>query len=99
MLAFGALFPAIHQPSPLQDWAATVALESGPQIHLLEDVTGAGKTEAAVMLAHRLIASGCAEGFFIGLPTMATANAMYGRIAEVYNKLFAGQGATRDRAP
>ena len=92
-LEFGALFPAIHQPSPLQDWAATVALESGPQIHLLEDVTGAGKTEAAVMLAHRLIASGCAEGFFIGLPTMATANAMYGRIAEVYNKLFAGQAS------
>lgn len=42
------------------------------------------------MLAHRLIASGNAEGFFIGLPTMATANAMYGRIAEVYGKLFDG---------
>ena len=27
---------------------------------------------------------------FIGLPTMATANAMYGRIARVYAKLFGG---------
>lgn len=89
-LAFETLFPAIQQPSPLQRWAASVPLAAGPQIHLLEDVTGAGKTEAAVMLAHRLMASGCAEGFFIGLPTMATANAMYGRIAGVYDKLFVG---------
>jgi len=87
-LSFTELFPSIVTPSPLQDWAATVALAPGPQIHLLEDVTGAGKTEAAVTLAHRLIVAGCADGFFIGLPTMATANAMYGRIAQVYGKLF-----------
>ena len=87
-LGFTELFPSIVTPSPLQDWAATVTLAPGPQIHLLEDVTGAGKTEAAVMLAHRLMGAGCADGFFIGLPTMATANAMYGRIAQVYGKLF-----------
>jgi CRISPR-associated endonuclease/helicase Cas3 len=46
---------------------------------LLEDVTGAGKTEAAMMLAHRLMAGGCGDGLFVGLPTMATANAMFGR--------------------
>jgi CRISPR-associated endonuclease/helicase Cas3 len=90
LMPFQALFPAIEQPSPLQEWAATAALAAGPQIHLLEDVTGAGKTEAAVMLTHRLIADGVADGFFIGLPTMATANAMYGRIAEVYDRLFSG---------
>lgn len=87
-MSFGELFPDIAQPSPLQIWAAELALPAGPQIHLLEDVTGAGKTEAAVMLAHRLMAQGQADGFFIGLPTMATANAMYGRIASVYARLF-----------
>lgn len=92
-LAFGELFPSIDKPSPLQAWAATVALPDAPQIHLLEDVTGAGKTEAAVMLAHRLMACAVADGFFIGLPTMATANAMYGRIAGVYARLFAGQAS------
>lgn len=86
---FSELFPTIRQPSPLQNWAASVEITPGPQIHLLEDVTGAGKTEAAVTLTHRLMASGCADGFFIGLPTMATANAMYGRIAGVYDLLFA----------
>ena len=87
-LSFDSLFPAIQVPAPLQQWAATIDIAPGPQIHLLEDVTGAGKTEAAVMLTHRLIAGGCADGFFIGLPTMATANAMYGRIASVVDKLF-----------
>jgi CRISPR-associated endonuclease/helicase Cas3 len=87
--SFAELFPSIREPSPLQSWAASVEIQPGPQIHLLEDVTGAGKTEAAVTLTHRLMASGCADGFFIGLPTMATANAMYGRIANVYDLLFA----------
>src|SRR5690606_26506584 len=65
----------------------------GPQIYLMEDVTGSGKTEAALTLTHRLMAHGVADGFFIGLPTMATANAMYGRIADVYRKLFAGDAS------
>lgn len=83
------LFPFIKTPSPLQNWAATVPVPPGPQIHLLEDVTGAGKTEAAVALTQRIMASGSADGFFVGLPTMATANAMYGRIASVYQRQFA----------
>lgn len=89
-LAFSELFPAIVTASPLQRWADELELPSGPQIYLLEDVTGAGKTEAAVMLAHRLMAAGAADGFFVGLPTMATANAMYQRIADVYSRLFSG---------
>lgn len=72
-MPFNTLFGHITTASPLQRWAAQTRLHSGPQIHLLEDVTGAGKTEAALMLTHRLLASGCADGFFIALPTMATA--------------------------
>lgn len=83
-------FSYIDEASPLQHWAATVDIPSAPQIYLLEDVTGAGKTEAAIMLAYRLMAQGAAAGLFIGLPTMATANAMYQRVAQVYQKLFAG---------
>ncbi|WP_338415607.1 CRISPR-associated helicase Cas3' [uncultured Sphaerotilus sp.] len=92
-LGFTALFPVLQTPSPLQQRAATMDLPAGPQIHLLEDVTGAGKTEAAMMLAHRLMASGVADGYFIGLPTMATANAMYGRLATLQARLFAGRAS------
>ena len=87
---FKDLFPKIQEASPLQQWAVSVDIPQAPQIYLLEDVTGAGKTEAAMMLAYRLMEQGLAEGFFIGLPTMATANAMYKRVAEVYQKLFVG---------
>lgn len=84
------LFPKIQNATPLQQWAMTVDIPQSAQIYLLEDVTGAGKTEAAIMLAYRLMEQGLAEGFFIGLPTMATANAMYERMAGVYQRLFVG---------
>jgi CRISPR-associated endonuclease/helicase Cas3 len=87
-LTFSELFQNIKVPSPLQKWASNTQISSAPQIYLLEDITGAGKTEAALILAYRLMDQGLAEGFYIGLPTMATANAMYKRVAQFYQKLF-----------
>jgi len=75
--------------TPLQTWADTADLPAGPQLYLLEDVTGAGKTEAALTLAYRLMAQGEASGIFLGLPTMATANAMFERVFAVAKRLFA----------
>ena len=89
-LVFHDFFPVIENLSPLQRWAASVVITRSPQIFLLEDVTGAGKTEAALILAYRLMEAGNADGFFIGLPTMATSNAMYDRVKILYAKLFAG---------
>ena len=82
------LFDFIKVPTPLQAACLELPLPDGPQLHLLEDVTGAGKTEAAFILLSRLMASGQADGAYIALPTMATANAMYRRTARVYRKLF-----------
>lgn len=83
------LFPTrITTPSPMQTQVETMALEKGPHLFILEDATGSGKTEAAVGLAHRLMAQGDADGFFFALPTMATANAMVQRVAEVRTRLF-----------
>lgn len=89
-LSFADLFAKIKSPSPLQQWATATEIPDGAQIYLLEDVTGAGKTEAALILAYRLMEHGAAYGFFIALPTMATANAMYARMADFYRKLFDG---------
>lgn len=74
--------------TPLQNYAATAAISSGPQMFLLEDVTGAGKTEAALLLTHRLMAAGNATGAYFALPTMATANQMYRRVGCFYRKLY-----------
>jgi len=75
-------------PTPLQAKATEQPLGDGPQLFILEDVTGAGKTEAAVLLVHRLMALGLINGVYFGLPTMATANAMYDRMGEIYRRLF-----------
>jgi len=87
------LFPGITRPSPLQAWAATVRIPAGPTLFVIEDLTGAGKTEAAVTLAHRLLAKGCGDGLFVALPTMATASAMFERLATSYRRLFAEEAA------
>ncbi len=78
----------IATPSPAQLWAQSVPLPAGPVLVFIEDVTGAGKTEAAQMLVHRLIATGRASGVYWAMPTQATANAMYGRQAKAIDKLF-----------
>ncbi|OKP00270.1 CRISPR-associated helicase/endonuclease Cas3 [Xenorhabdus eapokensis] len=75
-------------PTPLQKWAEEVPIDDSPQLFILEDVTGAGKTEAALALTHRLMQTGTADGFYFGLPTMATSNAMFGRIAKHYHHMF-----------
>lgn len=82
-------FPAIEQPTPLQDFATSITLAEGPQLFLLEDVTGSGKTEAAMAICSRLMSQGLAAGVYVGLPTMATANGMYGRLATSYRQLYA----------
>lgn len=84
----GTLFPAITAPSPVQEWAEQVPLQDGPMLVVIEDLTGSGKTEAAVTLVSRLIGSGQAHGMFLALPTTATANAMFDRMASAYRRLF-----------
>ncbi|OXS14527.1 CRISPR-associated helicase/endonuclease Cas3 [Zobellella denitrificans] len=79
-------------PTPLQAWAESVPLASGPQLFILEDVTGAGKTEAALTLTHRLLQQGEADGFYFGLPTMATSNAMFSRVAGHYRQMLSVDG-------
>ena len=78
-------------PTPLQQWAETTPLTSTPQLFILEDVTGSGKTEAALTLTHRLMAQGVAHGFYFGLPTMATSNAMFTRIIKHHPNMWEGK--------
>lgn len=86
-----ALFPDLFpekSPTPLQAYVATAPIGPGPHLFIIEDATGSGKTEAAITLAHRLMAQGEGEGIYVALPTMATANAMYERIEKVSDHLF-----------
>lgn len=88
--AFPDLFPAIGEPTPLQHHVVECSVSSSAQLFILEEVTGSGKTEAALFLARRLMTHGLGDGVFVALPTMATSNAMYERVAKTYRRLFAG---------
>jgi CRISPR-associated endonuclease/helicase Cas3 len=85
------LFDYIDKPTHLQSWATDVPLADGPQIFILEELTGSGKTEAALVLASRLMEAGQGSGVYIALPTMATADGMFDRLKtnERYKRLFA----------
>lgn len=89
---FASLLPQLkgHSPRALQRYAMEQAvINGGSQLHIFEDLTGCGKTEAALLCAYRLMEQGACSGLYVGLPTMATANAMYHRLGESYRTLFA----------
>ncbi|MFV3076516.1 CRISPR-associated helicase Cas3' [Niveispirillum fermenti] len=88
-LSFAQMFAALGQggsapaPTPLQalvDRLFTArALPDGPLLVLVEDLPGSGKTEAGDLITQRLTALGRTDGTYVGLPTMATADAAYDR--------------------
>ena len=87
---FHELAAAGATPRPAQQWASDWAPEPNTgHLVIIEDETGSGKTEAAWLATHALLRAGCAEGVYIALPTTATADAMFARVAEVYPRMFA----------
>jgi len=79
------------KPTPLQSVVETIDLAPGPQLFIIEDIAGAGKTEAACILTQRLLAAGRGEGLYFALPTMATSNAMYRRLGSLHHRFFSAQ--------
>lgn len=75
-------------PRPMQAACAEIDLPDGPMLAFIEDETGAGKTEAALLLAQRMMLAGKGRGIFFALPTMATANAMFCRARDVVARMF-----------
>lgn len=78
-----AVLDSNRPPRPMQQAVMDLALASGPQLVIIEDSTGAGKTEAALLLAHRLLDAGRIEGLYFGLPTQATANGLFERLSRI----------------
>jgi CRISPR-associated endonuclease/helicase Cas3 len=80
-IEFKELFPQITSPRELQ--TASIELSKNltpPCLVLVEASMGEGKTEAALYLADYLQHQTSSGGFYIGLPTQATSNAMWERV-------------------
>jgi CRISPR-associated endonuclease/helicase Cas3 len=61
----------------------------GPGVYILEASMGAGKTEAALFAAYKLIASGIASGIYFALPTKITSERIYERMSSYLHKILA----------
>jgi CRISPR-associated endonuclease/helicase Cas3 len=72
----------------MQGACADISLPDGPMLAVIEDETGAGKTEAALLLAHRMMEAGKGRGLYFALPTMATSDAMFARARDVVGRMF-----------
>jgi CRISPR-associated endonuclease/helicase Cas3 len=73
---------------PMQAACDAIVLPHGPMLAVIEDETGAGKTEAALILAQRMMLEGKGRGLFFALPTMATADAMFVRATHALGQMF-----------
>lgn len=82
-LGFRELF-GFGSPSELQQRAANPPLPPG--VVLVEAVMGAGKTEAALALAYRLIQQGEAGGIYFALPTQVTSNRIHLRVRDFLSR-------------
>lgn len=83
-------------PRPVQLEASRI-VEDSPDlgIMVIEAPMGEGKTEAALAAAEMLAArSGCG-GVIVALPTMATTDAMFGRVHSWLDRLPVGKGGAK----
>lgn len=90
--AAGELFPYIRTPTSLQALASELKLAPGPQLILIEEASGGGKTEAAIILAHRLVTMGRGESITFALPWAAAPKVVQQRALDVQSLLFEADG-------
>ncbi|MBR4240909.1 MAG: CRISPR-associated endonuclease Cas3'', partial [Eubacterium sp.] len=77
---FCEVFP--FAPNPVQDLMLRAVNESRGGLFILEAQMGVGKTEAALAAAEVLASKCRCGGIYFGLPTQATANALFARLTE-----------------
>ncbi len=79
-IPFERLFGLAGGPNALQA-ATRMPRPNGPALVVVEAPMGLGKTEAALDLFDRAAREGGQTGLFVGLPTQATANGLFDRLA------------------
>lgn len=80
---------------PVQEAAYEVGrAAAGPQVMVIEAPMGTGKTEAALLAAEAMAAHCESGGIFVGLPTMATSDAMFRRVLDWTRNLDQDSAAT-----
>lgn len=79
-LSWATLFP--HAPSPRLIQQYLWNQEVVPEVCVIEDSMGGGKTEAALGVAYHLLEAGQCRGLYFALPTQTTSNRIFSRVAD-----------------
>lgn len=84
----------ISDPRPMQTsvMEGVARAAHGPKLILVEAPTGQGKTEAALAVSERLLHEEDLQGLYYGLPTQATSNQMFRRVAGFLERRYAAAG-------
>lgn len=73
---------------PAQEAIGGLPLPTSASTLLLEDETGAGKTEAALWWFARLFAAGLVDGLYFALPTRTAATQIHRRVSDAIKRLW-----------
>jgi len=85
---FADLFGVERQPRPTQAAIAELPLpDASGSVTLIEDETGAGKTEAALLHFARLFHAGLVDGLYFALPTRTAAIQLHRRVCAAISRL------------
>ncbi len=90
---FGELFAGFGfgEPWPLHEAAERICrVTDWPALIIIEAAMGEGKTEAALLIAEQAASRNGHSGFFVGLPTQATANQMLSRVEQFLTRAHPG---------
>jgi CRISPR-associated endonuclease/helicase Cas3 len=79
--SFQTLYPEYESPRPIQRRALQRSHTGKPSLTIIEAPTGEGKTEAALLQAARQQKGRGEGGIYVAMPTQATSNSIFGRIA------------------
>lgn len=91
--SFDEMFRFITERRDLQTKAIEIAESvTSPGIFIVEAPMGEGKTEAAMYLGDTLNARLGTRGIYFALPTMATSDQMFGRVADFLRGRFTDSG-------
>jgi len=89
--SWNEIFGYLGEPNPLQKLVASLPISGEPCMFIIESPTGDGKTEAALLLATRIIRIQNGGSIIFTCPTTSSTNDMYARLSRAGLAIY-GQG-------
>ena len=91
----GLSFKEVFGFEPRDEQRRLFELVDGPGVYVMEASMGAGKTEAALYAAYRMLESGQSQGIYFALPTRLTSDRIHQRVEAFMNAVLEESAAVR----